>query len=280
MTEKMTAYSRHLEGVKINDSLKVLFRDALEAAKEHRRFNSGSNDKERGPPYSDRPRKHQLVPPLSKEEASSALLEFQESTPSQSTNVIPIRILRSIASLLGDTVVERALEGQNLAGGGTAVTLAFTSPPPPDDSLEHQRFLKRMERLRFKQEEVKYSKLTSNLGRVATDDVTTRSMTYAASIGLNMIVAPLSFGGLMYFFGGALLDYFWPSSKRANDFAPDIRKVIVGVLSGVVMLFIEMLLFVIRTHEMDRAIRRKSRKKKQGPFGHYTSQTSKTFKED
>ena len=40
----------------------------------------------------------------------------------------------------------------------------------------------------------------------------------------------------------------------------DIRAVIAGVVSGVCMLFIEMTLFVIRSHEMDAAVTKKARK--------------------
>jgi hypothetical protein len=168
--------------------------------------------------------------------------------------------------------------------------LVFTSPPKASaaesENMEKQqkKYNKRMDRLRLQQEETKYSKLTSNLGKVVKDDdVTTKSMTYAASIGLNMIVAPISFGVLMYFFAGSLLDYFYPtvqSKSAALTNAPDIRKVIMGVISGVAMLFIEMILFVIRTDEMDKAIRKKGKKRKQGPFGYYSSATTKNFKED
>ena len=138
-----------------------------------------------------------------------------------------------------------------------------------------------MERLRLKNEESKYAALTANLGvEGPSDDVTTRSMTYAASIGLNMIVAPLSFGCFMYFFAGGIFDFFLPANVEtaAKATGPDIKRVIVGVVSGVAMLFIEMILFVIRTHEMEKAITKKSKKKKaHQPFGHYTAETSRTY---
>jgi hypothetical protein len=40
-----------------------------------------------------------------------------------------------------------------------------------------------------------------------------------------------------------------------------------------------MILFVIRTHEMDKAVRKKSKKSKPGPFGYYTANTAKNFQE-
>ena len=174
--------------------------------------------------------------------------------------------------------------------------LVFTPPPPSvdDDTVDEtlltpqqRKFRQRLQRLRLRREQDRYAALTQNLGgsvAVQDDGITVKSMTYAASIGLNMIVAPLSFGVFMYFFAGALLDKFWPAeaaSAKANT-ATDIKRVIAGVTSGVLMLFIEMILFVIRTHEMDKALRRKQRKssrlgQQQGPFGYYTAATSKTY---
>eukprot|EP00957_Ditylum_brightwellii_P038515 2911118-Ditylum_brightwellii.AAC.1 len=63
-------------------------------------------------------------------------------------------------------------------------------------------------------------------------------MTYAASVGLNMIVAPISFGVFMYFFAGQIFHWvageegqFDPRTSAANK--TDIRRVIAGVVSGV-----------------------------------------------
>jgi hypothetical protein len=163
----------------------------------------------------------------------------------------------------------------------------------PHLSKEQKKFQLRMRQLRLQNEERKYMKITQNVHtfKVNDDTITTKSMTYAASIGLNMIVAPITFGVFMYFFAGSLLDYFWPlSSSSAKGLHPsvtsttqtvDVKKVIAGVVSGVMMLFIEMILFVIRTHEMDKAMLQK--RKKQGhitslsPFGYYKSTTTKTY---
>lgn len=169
--------------------------------------------------------------------------------------------------------------------------LVFTSSPKAtstssteDDttvSPAQRQWRQRMERLRLRSEQDKYFKITQNLGMNAIQDdgITTKSMTYAASIGLNMIVAPITFGVFMYFFAGALLDRFWPVIT-ASQSTTDIKRVIAGVISGVLMLFIEMILFVIRTNEMDKALRKKQRKScHQGPFGYYTATTSKTYKD-
>jgi hypothetical protein len=189
--------------------------------------------------------------------------------------------------------------------------LFFTPHPPSllednvDESTltaEQIRWRRRMIRLRMQAEETKYARITKNLGMPLEDQdgddrITTKSMTYAASIGLNMIVAPLSFGVFMYFFAGSVLNYFWPPSdqddllssaaKRGNPSA-DIRRVMAGVVSGVLMMFVEMLLFVIRTHELDRAITQKKKKRKKSrtntattrAFGRYTAASSRTYYDD
>lgn len=182
-------------------------------------------------------------------------------------------------------VDEEKKEGRDRAAAAATASSepnrpGFNTSRDDDAEMEERRkFQHRMQKLRFQNEETKYSKLTSNLNMNAVpDDVTTKSMTYAASIGLNMIVAPISFGVFMYFFAGSLLDYVWPPQpvQHQNYTPPDIKKIIVGVVSGVAMLFIEMLLFVIRTHEMDKAMRKKNKKQK-SPFGHYSSSTAKSY---
>ena len=197
-----------------------------------------------------------------------------EDANSDSDRTLSVDVLQAMASILDDP--------KRLDAALANTRLAYSTPPPPEEpTLEQEKFRKRLERLRLKQEETQYSQLTSNVGiKQTSDDITTKSMTYAASIGLNMIVAPLSFGCFMYFFAGGILEYVWPRDEvdPRHHQGPDIRRVIAGVVSGVIMLMIEMILFVIRTHEMDAAMRRKQKRPKDGPFSHYTSKTNKTFK--
>ena len=141
---------------------------------------------------------------------------------------------------------------------------------------------KRIERLRLKAEENRYSRLVTNLDRKVADDETMKSMTYATSVGMNMIVAPISFGAFMYFFSGQLFgrvldkDGDGQSSRHINNNV-DIRAVIAGVISGVIMLFIEMTLFVIRSHEMDAAVTKKAKKRQVNPFGYDKRTAARTF---
>ena len=141
------------------------------------------------------------------------------------------------------------------------------------------KFQKRLERLRLQDEERSYMNLTTNLKTAASlkdDNVTVKSMTYAASVGLNMIVAPISFGVFMYFFAGGIFDRLFGSEDSTATGNIDIKRVIAGVVSGVFMLFVEMLLFVIRSHELDSSVRKKSKKKENraNPFG-YTEKNMK-----
>lgn len=188
---------------------------------------------------------------------------------------IPISLLRAMQHVLNQKDRQRLEEALM-----HNTSLVFTPKPPTADlTKEQEEYRKRMERLSLKHEERRYTDLTSNVNKAPEkDDITTRSMTYAASVGLNMVIAPLSFGCFMYFFAGGLLDYFFESDSSKSD----IKRVIIGVVSGVVMLFIEMLLFVIRTHEMDEAMRKKSKgsSNTQVPFSQYTSDTKKTFVEE
>jgi hypothetical protein len=263
-TETPVSYKKSLEGVEATPELTELFQEALKMA------HSNKNDEA-----------------ISKTAAYSTLLEFSANKGKDDGNgenliiVFPLAVISAIHTVLQKDRIEQALQSSR-------TKLVFTARPPvaaadTQASKQQERHRTRMERLRWKQEETKYSRLTKNLGTaIEDDDVTTKSMTYAASIGLNMIVAPISFGVFMYFFAGGLLDFFWNSNDApkhaALQNAPDVKKVIAGVVSGVLMLFIEMILFVIRTNELDRVIRKKGRKKKQGPFGYYSSATPKEFK--
>lgn len=135
---------------------------------------------------------------------------------------------------------------------------------------KRKKYLERIEMLRLKAEETKYLKLTQNIDKRKKEDAGTRTMTYAASVGLNMIVAPLSFGAFCYFFSRSLfgwIDGYDPTMDEELD-EIDIRRVILGVIAGVIMMFIEMILFVIRSHELDKHLRKKEKRKNLNAFGY------------
>ena len=87
---------------------------------------------------------------------------------------------------------------------------------------------KRREYLKKKGDERAYSKMVSNLPTPSAynPDDTMRSAKYITSVAANMIIAPISFGVFLYSFGGGVFG--------------EGNKVIVGVLGGVAMLFVEM----------------------------------------
>jgi len=288
----MAPYKKRLEGVHATDDLKQLLTLAKEKSAA---ASSNSANADEAAEY---------VPgrPLTTDQAASLLQKFQlTETSSSSDDYLPIRVVRAMEVVFqqqDETAAAAAASGKNphelLQQALHRTRLVFTPPPPSvdddtvDESLltpQQRKFRKRLQRLRLRREQDRYSALTQNLGgsvAVQDDGITVKSMTYAASIGLNMIVAPLTFGVFMYFFAGALLDKFWPADPSAKPNSTDIKRVIAGVTSGVLMLFIEMILFVIRTHEMDKALRRKQRKssrlgQQQGPFGYYTAATSRTY---
>lgn len=245
--EKIPFYEKKLEGVHPTDSLLQIWRECcLQGHSGRTQSDSSAAGK------------------LTKKEAIRVLKDSPQH-PNKNPQWLPLNVLKALEVLVEDkSSIERALEG---------TALVFTPPPPPaEETAERRRFRQRMERLRLKHEETKYVKLTNNLQKEVQDDITAKSMTYAASVGLNMIVAPLSFGCFMYFFAGGVFDYFFGEefSSRTTG-GTDIKRVIVAVISGVVMLFIEMTLFVIRTHEVEsHELKKKKKKKEIQPFGVYS----------
>lgn len=239
-------YKKRLEGVESTPELQKLLQQALDKTTT---ASSSNNDTH---------------------ESTTILQDYlQQSTP-KCTNIIPFPVLRAAATMV------------NLDPALSRTHLAYTQPPPFDPA--RQAYVQRLERLRLQQEERNYSKLTRNVMKHAQpqDDITAKSMTYAASIGLNMIVAPLSFGCFMYFFCGNL--FGWNNDNDNTDNQQhnpvyQIRRVMVSVISGVVMLIVEMLLFVIRSHEMDKATRQKQKAQTPQPFGQYTSRTARNYQE-
>jgi len=163
--------------------------------------------------------------------SAMAPLSLSEAKPllkSRSDNdVISLQVIRAMYSVMDKDSAKKL--DQALA----QTQLTYSTPPPPDkDSSEQKKFQKRMDRLRLRAEEVRYMKLTGNLDTSVQDDVTTKSMTYAASVGLNMIVAPISFGVFMYFFAGAV--FGWILGEDGQERQPhqtDIKSVIAGAYS-------------------------------------------------
>lgn len=247
------ACTKQLEGVQSTKELRSLLQAVsklrTELIKEH--LNDGSD-------ASVVTRASAMLP---SSEVRSILAKYDEQ---KNKETIPLRVVKVMRFILcSDKGKLKKLEGA-LA----ETTLVFTAPPPVTaESDEQRRYKKRMNKLKLKAEETKYSNLVSNLDTTVEDDMNAKSMTYAASIGLNMIVAPISFGVFMYFFAGPIFDMFF-GKQDIDPRKADIRSVIAGVISGVAMLFIEMILFVIRTHEFERALAKKKRKKSISPFGY------------
>ncbi len=178
---------------------------------------------------------------------------------------------------------------KNLASSSSSSSSSSTSAINSNNALSEEEkkakieYQKRIEKLKLNVEERKYMKLTRNIDTTPQDDATIKSMLYASSVGMNMIVAPISFGVLMYFFAGKLMMWIFSNAdidnnnKGQKEGKLNIHGVIVGVISGVIMLFIEMILFVIRNHEMDKHLTNKKKKNKTNPFGYNKKNAERTF---
>jgi Endoplasmic reticulum-based factor for assembly of V-ATPase len=243
-TAPLQSYKKKLEGVTVNTAILEIWKDC------YARVNVG----------------HSLASAAVHNPQKDAMKILKDGPhPNQDPKYVPLTIVSALHTLVErKDSLDKALEG---------IALFFTpSPAEQEETNERKKFNQRMKKLRLQHEETKYVRLTNNLQHEVQDDITAKSMSYAASVGLNMIVAPLSFGCFMYFFAGGIFDYFLGEefSSRTTG-GTDIKRVIVGVISGVVMLFIEMTLFVIRTHEVEAAqLKKKKRKKPVQPFGVYS----------
>eukprot|EP00555_Chaetoceros_dichaeta_P008521 CAMPEP_0198258738 /NCGR_PEP_ID=MMETSP1447-20131203/8078_1 /TAXON_ID=420782 /ORGANISM="Chaetoceros dichaeta, Strain CCMP1751" /LENGTH=312 /DNA_ID=CAMNT_0043945923 /DNA_START=33 /DNA_END=971 /DNA_ORIENTATION=+ len=217
--------------------------------------------------------------------------DVNDESTSPSSNSIPLNVIHATRSLIHHHNSKQSNETpspspptllmeleQSLLNAGKLIFHTNTPKQTEASKTHDAAYQRRLERLRFLSQERDYTKLTSNLDTTVAADVSVKSMMYATSVGLNMIVAPITFGVFMYFFSGALFGYWDGAIEHdKNSGKLDIRKVIIGVISGVAMMFIEMILFVIRNHEMDRHVTKKMKNEKRNPFGYVKAHQKRTF---
>jgi len=224
------------------------------------------------------------------QELESMILK-QEASESQETNdYIPLKAI-SIAKSIAEKeslLHAHVLEALNAALQNS--TLVYSKPNDNDKNNDNDNnensttntrskaYQSRIQKLKLAEQEKQYSKITKNLNSTPEDDETIKSMMYAASVGMNMIVAPISIGVIMYFFAGKLFAFIIPDYQQEKG-KINIHGVIAGVLVGVIMLFIEMILFVIRNHEMDKFVTKKIKRRKNhmNPFGYDKRTAERTF---
>ena len=176
--------------------------------------------------------------------------------------MIPIQVIKSIHTLLKIQTSD-SITTQTLHNALQTSYLTFTLPKPPskEERERKEKYQKRLEQLKLKDEERRYGSITNNIQLKVDEESHIKSMSYTTSIGLNMIVAPISFGVFMYFFSHQL--FTWRGVVVDDNVYDgrkvDVKRVITAVISGVIMLFIEMILFVIRSHELEESIRKKKK---------------------
>lgn len=263
-------YTKRLEGINANAVLLELWKDAYSKNVDGASAGEGSSDHA------------EAIEILRNAGDPRSIKKTTATTKTKpTTTIMPLKVIRSIRFL---SPTASAIESLDRALNDPSVGLAFT-PPPPEKEItpERKKYLERMEKLLLKSEETKYTRITNNIkDQRQEDDKTAKSMTYAASVGLNMIVAPISFGAFMYFFSGGVFDFFFPPGED-DDFANknptgvDIKRLIVAVVSGVIMMIIEMVLFVIRSHEFEAHTTKKKKKRGVQPFGSYSANSAMTY---
>ena len=191
----------------------------------------------------------------------------------ESSDYIPLQAITIAKSIAVKESLNLELEALNVALQNT--TLMYSKPQDTKTTLAYKS---RIQKLQLAEQEKQYSNITKNINSTPDDDQTIKSMMYAASVGMNMIVAPISIGVIMYFFAGKLFAFIIPDYQQEKG-KINIHGVIAGVLVGVIMLFIEMILFVIRNHEMDKFVTKKMKRKKDhmNPFGYDKKLAERTF---
>lgn len=145
---------------------------------------------------------------------------------------------------------------------------------------ERVEYLERIEKLKLRKEERKYCKLTKNVNfckKNMNNDIT-QNMKYVTSIGMNMIIAPISFGVFIFY----VPELVFRNDKNVTDNKTNrisITRILLSVISGVIILFIEMILFIIRNHQMDYCIRKNkdAKEKNTNCFGYHAKNNIKTF---
>ena len=217
-TTTIRLQNKRLEGVQSTDDLRQLVRDVRSLGTA---AGGSSNTTTNASTLSSLSSLlyQQANPPLAPEQAMEIVKDYDTTS-----DIVPIKVLCAMETLCAKKKGDFVKRLENCLH---STQLAFTRPPKESPETEERRkFRLRMEKLKLKQEESRYGGLVKNVGTQAQpDDVTTRSMTYAASIGLNMIIAPLSFGCFMYFFAGGLFNYMGWDTDRPAHMGPDIRKV-------------------------------------------------------
>ena len=199
-------------------------------------------------------------------------------------NAIPLSEIKEANKIINDLIQTKISDSKaselekirielDLALRGCKLIFVEDKPIVDENDPERMKYKKRMEMLRLKAEELKYRNLTQNLVKTTMDDdKSNKSMMYASSIGLNMIVAPISFGVFVYIFAGQFINFEDGKGGRKVQ----AKRVIAAVMGGVLMLFVEMTLYVIRSHQLDEHTRKK-RAIPPKPFGHYSKDINNDY---
>ena len=125
-------------------------------------------------------------------------------------------------------------DGKSLRAKLRGATLVFAAPAkaPRDPAAEKRRQL-----LASRAEHKAYASLVSSVYKppVRPEDRIGASLRHNLSVSANMIVAPVAFFFICYLLSRTLVD------KHSE-------RVVVGLMGGIAMLFIEMVLYIARTY--------------------------------
>ena len=132
--------------------------------------------------------------------------------------------------------------------------LVFPAPTPhttPDPAVATRR-----EMLARRAEHREYATLVSSVHRapVRPEERVGASLRHQYTIGANMVVAPVASSFICYILSKSLVE-------KATS------RVVAGLMGGIVMLFVEMILYIARAYMVDHQADRRKRRKPSGQFG-------------
>ena len=162
----------------------------------------------------------------------------------------PVRV-DALASELAKNNASTRLSLRSALRGTKLVFPAPVREATPDPAVATRR-----EMLARRAEHREYATLVSSVHRapVRPEERVGASLRHQYTIGANMVVAPVASSFICYILSKSLVE-------KATS------RVVAGLMGGIVMLFVEMILYIARAYMVDHQADRRKRRKPSGQFG-------------
>ena len=131
-------------------------------------------------------------------------------------------------------------------------TLVFAPPPPKQTS---EAVARRRNILQARAERRAYDKMVESVAPrpVRPEERVATSLKHSFTVSANMIMTPVGVGAVGY--------------RLAKHKVPEKHRIVVALVCGVGMLFVEMILFLARTYSVEAHTAKRERRAAAGRFG-------------